>query len=336
MAALDFSPGRNTQRGAWVGDFRYENGRILVKSTGVWMRSDLQLWTDIFRWLTYYVFVRWHGLVARLTKPAGPRIWFTPHQPRPWYIIWAAMVWSGARFAKSPQHADAAFYFEDQTIAAPPVPVLARHFNFGVGDVSKTHVAHVCEEVFGYPFVVDPTTYEGPAVEKSEGNGLHDGRIVHCPAPALPGKTYQRLIRTADETGMARDLRTLCIGRKPVVVFDKRKPPGESFSIQNKSVAVRTPDEVFSPQDIAQIEAFCAAMRLDWGGIDVLREAETGRLFVVDVNKTDTGPAVILSWADRKKATTLMADALVAMARASPQYTQSFRASGARPGTQGS
>jgi hypothetical protein len=144
---------------------------------------------------------------------------------------------------------------------------------------------------------------------------------VHCPTPTLPGRTYQRLIRTADDTGMARDLRTLCIGRKPVVVFDKRKPPGESFSIQNKSVAVRTPDEVFSPRDIAQIEAFCAAMRLDWGGLDVLREAETGRLFVVDVNKTDTGPAVILSWADRKKATTLMADALVAMMRDPHRFT---------------
>ena len=114
--AIDFTPGKNSQRGNWLGDFRYENGRILVKSTGVWMKNDFQLWADIFRWLTYYAFVRWHGLRA----PRGPRIFFTPHQPRPWYIVWAATVWGGMRFVRDVNDADVSFYFEDQTIAAPP------------------------------------------------------------------------------------------------------------------------------------------------------------------------------------------------------------------------
>jgi hypothetical protein len=57
-------------------------------------------------------------------------------------------------------------------------------------------------------------------------------------------------------------------------------------------------------------------MKLDWGGLDVLREHASGRLYVVDVNKTDTGPAVVLSWRDRARATQLLADALVKMVRA--------------------
>jgi hypothetical protein len=316
VGVLDFAPNKNTQRGAWLTDFRYENGRILVKSTGVWMKNDVQLWSDIFRWLTYYAFVRLRGLWTSLTKAPGPRIWFTPHRPRPWYIIWAASVWAGVRFARSPQHADAAFYFEDRTQAIPPAPQHVRHFNFGIGDVSKSRVAEANLEAFGYPLGLDPTTHHGPAVEKGEGNGLHDGHVVQCPTARLPGKAYQHMIATEGADGMAVDLRTVCIGRAPVVVFVKQKPSAERFSIQNKSVVVKLPEEVFSPDDLAQLRRFCAVMQIDWGGLDVLREHATGRLYVVDVNKTDTGPAVILNWKDRTKATQLMADALVKMARA--------------------
>ncbi len=310
MPAIDFSPQRNTQRGLWLGDFRLEDGRILVKSTGVWINNDLQLWRDIGRWLTYYAFVRLHGLWLRLTREPGPRVWFTPYAPRPWYILWAAMVWGGLRFARGPEHADAAFYFEDQTLAMPPPPGHARHFNFGCADVSKSKVAEVMERAFGYPLAIDPLSHVGPAVEKGEGNGLHDGRVVQCPLPPAPGKAYQRIIATEAEDGWAYDLRTACVGKKPIVVFVKKKPASARFSIQNTSVAVKAPGEVFSQAELAQIEHFCGEMQLDWGGLDVLRERAGGRIYVVDVNKTDTGPAVVLNWRDRAKATQLLAAAL--------------------------
>ncbi|MGH6949773.1 MAG: hypothetical protein ACREH4_02810 [Vitreimonas sp.] len=307
---IDLAPGKNTQRGFWGLDFRIVDGYVHVKSTGTRFKNDWQLWADIGRWFTYYLFVRTHGLWMRLTRPAGPRIWFAPHRPRPWYIVWAAVVWGGMRFARSPEHADAAFYFEDQTVASPPAPRHARAFNFGVGDVSKTHVARAMEEAFGYPLAVDPARHVGEAVEKGEGNGLHDGRLVQCPLTPAPGKAYQRVIKTESADGWASDLRTACVGRRPVVVFVKQKPASARFSIQNTSVVVRAPEEVFSPAEIAQLERFCAAMQLDWAGLDVLREHASGRLFVVDVNKTDTGPAVVLSWSDRARATTLLTNAL--------------------------
>jgi hypothetical protein len=310
MATLDFAPGKNTQRGAWVKDFQLVDGYVHVKSTGVRFKNDWQLWKDIGRWFTYYAFVRLHGVWAHLTGKTGPLIYFAPHRPRPWYIIWAATVWGGLRFANSPEAADATFYFEDQTQAVPPAPRHARAFNFGVGDVSKTHVAYVMERAFGYPLALDPTTHVGEAVEKGEGNGLHDGRLVQCPTARLEGKSYQRVIKTEGADGWATDLRTACVGGKPIVVFVKKKPAEARFSIQNTSVVVKTPDEVFSPAEIAQLERFCAEMKLDWAGLDVLREHVTGRLYVVDVNKTDTGPAVVLNWNDRAKATTLLSDAL--------------------------
>lgn len=310
MSTFDLAPGRNTQRGFWGFDFQIVDGYVHVKSTGTRFKNDWQLWADIWRWFTYYVFVRFNGLRARLTQPAGPHIWFTPHRPRPWYIVWAAAVWGGMRFARSAEEADAVFYFEDKTIARPPAPHHPRAFNFGVGDVSKTYVAEVMEQAFGYPLALDPATHRGEVVEKGEGNGWHDGRLVQCPTARVVGKAYQRVIKTEGADGWAYDLRTACVGRKPVVVFLKKKPAAARFSIQNTSVVVKAPEDVFSPAEIAQIERFCETMQLDWGGIDVLREHETGRLYVVDVNKTDTGPAVVLSWRDRKRATTLLSDAL--------------------------
>ena len=35
-------------------------------------------------------------------------------------------------------------------------------------------------------------------------------------------------------------------------------------------------------------------MGRDWGGVDILRDAKTGRLYIVDVNKTDMGPPLAL------------------------------------------
>jgi len=101
-----------------------------------------------------------------------------------------------------------------------------------------------------------------------------------------------------------------------VVVFVKKKPAAARFSIQNTSVVVKAPEEVFSTTEIDQLQRFCAAMKLDWGGLDVLREQASGRLYVVDVNKTDTGPAVVLNWRDRARATTLLSEALRRMVSA--------------------
>jgi hypothetical protein len=97
MGTLDLAPGKNTQRGFWGFDFRLVDGYVHVKSTGVRFKNDWQLWKDIGRWFTYYAFVRLHGVWAQLTRPAGPAIYFTPHRPRPWYIVWAAAVWGGMR-----------------------------------------------------------------------------------------------------------------------------------------------------------------------------------------------------------------------------------------------
>jgi hypothetical protein len=137
-------------------------------------------------------------------------------------------------------------------------------------------------------------------VEKSEINGSHDGKIVHCPCAPLPGKCYQRFVDCSDGDN-AIDYRLTIIARRARFVVIKTKRAAARFSVHNKSAVYAEAADVFSNDEVALLERFASVLRLDWSAIDVLRDRSDGRLYVVDVNKTDTGPAVDLSRPDRKR-----------------------------------
>ncbi|MDP1632188.1 MAG: hypothetical protein Q8L66_12300 [Caulobacter sp.] len=297
-------------RTLWTSDFHFEGGRVKVHATGADLALDRGLLEEVGLWLAYYVPVRLKGALTSVMRP-GPRVWFAPNAPRPWYLIWMAACWGGVRFVRTPQDADAAFYFEDVTTGESPACNAPRRFNFNCVDVSKSHVAEVFGTVFGYPLAVDPAAWTGLAVEKGEGNGAHDGRVVQCPSPARPGWTYQRLIDTVDGDHVV-DLRTPCVAGKPVLVFIKRRPVHDRFANYNSSVALREPAEIFSADELATIERFCAAMDLDWGGLDILRDKASGRLYIVDVNKTDM-PPLRLPWPQKMRAIARLARAFLLM-----------------------
>ena len=291
----------------WTSDFEFEGGRVKVRTTGADIALDRALIADALTWLTYYGPVRLRGVLAALGRER-PAVWFAPHQPRPWYLIWLAACWTGVRFARSPAEADAAFYFEDATVGQPPAIDHPVRLNFDCADVSKTRVAEVFEAVFGYALAIDPATHFGPAVEKGEANGAHDGRVVQCPTPALPGRVYQRVVDNAEGDHVV-DLRTPCVGGAPVLTFIKRRPLVDRFANYNTAVSLTTPDSVFSAEELASIGRFCAAMRLDWGGLDILRDRADGRLYIVDVNKTDM-PPLRLPWLDKMRAVARLGAAL--------------------------
>lgn len=291
----------------WTDDLEFQGGVVHVRTTGAVVPIDPALARDLARWLAFYLPVRLKAALQRLLKP-GPRLAFTPHAPRPWYLIWIAAAWAGARFVRDPAKADVVFRFEDQTLAqASPADIGA--INGACLDVSKSQVARVFEAAFGYPLAIDPETHCGPAVEKGEANGVHDGRIVTCPTPRLAGRTYQRLIDNIEE-GLSTDLRTPFVGGAPVVVYIKQRPKAARFANMNSRVRLTTPQAVFSSAEIELLSAFAKAMDLDWGGLDVLRDRADGRLYVVDVNKTDMGPPLALPWLDKLRSTRRIARAL--------------------------
>jgi hypothetical protein len=206
-------------------------------------------------------------------------------------------------------------HFEDATYSPndPPAKLKpgVKLVNFRCQDVSKTNVARACAAAFGNPLAVDAARFVGEAVEKSEINAAHDGHIVQCPTQPIPGRVYQRVVdnRVNADLGMVEDLRTCTIGGKPVVVFIKRREVTKRFLNTNSEVLLRTPEEVFSPAELDQIAAFTREIGLDWGGVDVLRDRNDGKLYIVDANKTDMGPPIGLNLPDKIKATHMLRDA---------------------------
>jgi glutathione synthase/RimK-type ligase-like ATP-grasp enzyme len=148
-------------------------------------------------------------------------------------------------------------------------------------------------------------------VEKSEINAAHDGRIVQCPTNRVAGRVYQRVVdnRMPGNLDLVEDLRTCTVGGKPACVFIKRRQVTKRFLNTNTEVLLRTPDEVFSNAELEQISAFTREIGLDWGGVDVLRDRNDGKLYIVDANKTDMGPPIGLNLQEKIRAAYMLRDA---------------------------
>ena len=90
----------------------------------------------------------------------------------------------------------------------------------------------------------------------------------------------------------------------------------------NDEVEIAATEDVLTPQEVEQLGRFARAMKLDWGGLDVLRDRSDGRLYVVDVNKTDMGPPIAMALPDKITVTRKLADAFLAYIQAAPRAAE--------------
>jgi hypothetical protein len=300
----------------WLADLELGDGVLLVKKTGAQIPLSWATFVEGVQFFSYYCSVELWRAGRFLLGQRGPSVAFSPDRPRPWYLIWPVLHAAGARIVDNPDKADFVVHFDDTTLSLNVPPPLSgkagkhtHHLNFACTDISKSRVTRVFEEIFGYPLAVNPRAGEGPAVEKSEENAAHDGAIVHRPVEPRPGRVYQKLIDNRSSDGLVADLRTPTIGGRPVCVFIKERPIAHRFSNDNVRVSLRAPEDVFSAAEIESLTRFGQAMGLDWGGLDVLRDREDGRIYVVDANKTDMGPPFALPLVDKLRATRRLARA---------------------------
>jgi len=296
----------------WLADFKLQDGKVLVKKTGHTVPANGALAHDIFTWLSFYFLAQSWRTWRFVTGHKRPRIAFYPDKPRPWYFIWPVMHVAGAKLIEDVSQADIVFHFDDTTRTMNGVPSArpgARMVNFSCDDVSKSRVAEAFARVAGYELEVDPRVFDGPMVEKSQMNGAHDGRIIEGPMEPLAGKTYQRVIDNEIEGGLVEDLRCCLVAGEPAVSFRKRRPLARRFLNENAEVILDQPANCYTRDELDVIRRFAGEIGLDWGGIDVLRDRNSGRIFIVDANKTDMGPPMALKLGDKLKATRRMARA---------------------------
>lgn len=224
---------------------------------------------------------------------ARPTLAFFPQPAGPWYNIWLAVQNTKLQLTKHPENADYIFIFDDSThseaAANLPAEVNAQLINHRVTDISKSNVGRVFQKVFGYNLEIDPLTYEGAVVEKSDENGTHDGKIITCPIPASnikPGYAYQKFIDSSFSGKTSEDLRVASVYGEVAAVFHKHKAFEKRFGTQYLSTDVKNAEEVFSREELRLISQFCDAIGLDFGAIDIMRDKHDGRIYIVDVNKT--------------------------------------------------
>ncbi|NBC26349.1 MAG: hypothetical protein GVY08_05785 [Bacteroidetes bacterium] len=151
-------------------------------------------------------------------------------------------------------------------------------------DNKKTRVAKTWEHIAGYPLMVDPASYSGLMVEKSEANSTHDGRVIEGPLPEdeiREDKAYQILIDNSVGDEIV-DYRVTFYGGNIPLVFEKYRSIDIRFSNDVSRVEYNDPTVYFSDEEIKQLNKHAELSGLHYGEADVLRDNKSGRIYVVD------------------------------------------------------
>jgi hypothetical protein len=217
------------------------------------------------------------------------RIWAYPERPGRPYLVWKLALLAGYRITGptgAPIDGAIRYYHSDSDVHQECDP---QAINGRCIDIRKRRVDQAFGAVFGYGASVDPTTYRGEAVRKSNGNASHDGIVVQCPVrpdEIEPGCVYQKLIDNRSGADEVVDRRVGIIGGRPAYVLRKYRPRASRFDpASNSRVVIEPLEAVFSAAEATKLARFCAELGLDLGELDVLRDQD-GRIYVVDANKT--------------------------------------------------
>jgi len=152
-------------------------------------------------------------------------------------------------------------------------------------DVSKHALERAFESVFGRALKVDPATFEGKAIEKSDENASHDGVIVQCPMQPTPGKTYERVIE--DGSDPIQQWRVCVMGGTPVCVNASSNAMTNRFNPQSEKGQILPIEEVLTPQETIQTTALCKELQMDYCDLDMLRDREE-KMWIINANPTPT------------------------------------------------
>lgn len=158
-------------------------------------------------------------------------------------------------------------------------------------DISKERVDKIHQEVFGYNTKIDPTTFTGKAVRKSDINAIHNYQVIECPiVQKQAGDFYQILINNEVENGTrVEDIRVPVIKGTLDFVYLKHRAISQRFKnpIYCKPMPI---EKLLSPEEIKLLNHFIKKFDLDFGEMDVLRNRDDGKIYVIDVNNTPQGP----------------------------------------------
>jgi len=176
-----------------------------------------------------------------------------------------------------------------------------RHIiNLGGWDTTKTYNEEVMMKAFGYNTVIDPATYQGRMLEKSEIQGAHSMVEIGNRKRKKDNYIYVKLLDNRTSDNMVRDYRVYVCNNNITLVIIKDRSIDDRFKGTAESVikTCDSPKDVFSDDEIRKIGLFCKIYDTEFTELDVIRDND-GRLYVVDNNNM---PAYSrLTWAEFEK-----------------------------------
>ncbi len=253
--------------------------------------------TARYKAISYEIWIRYTCAIRyRRARKKGPRrtILFYPDLPKYYYVHYTIAHELGLDMHNNLERPyDLAMSFKDVTLrkADPAEEELlrkGRFINARARDISKEKVERVFSDVFGYGTFLDPRTFEGECVQKSNENAMHDGTVVQCPREPEAGYIYQKLINNQDGDRVA-DLRVKVVGRNIPLMTYRTRSAFDRFDNTQTSTMVPT-DDYLTHNEQRKILRFCEVMGIDFGALDCLRDRDDGKLYIVDANLTTGMP----------------------------------------------
>lgn len=240
-------------------------------------------------WLRYYY--------RKLKYSENRTILVYPEFPSKKSLIWKIAKKLDYNLSNNPNlDFVAAVHYNNETVRTVPKALLDLKMpgfivNLKCNDISKTTVDAHFKSVFAYCTEVDPLLHRGPMVMKSNGNAMHDGKIINGPLEQKdPEYIYQILIDNTVNEKEVLDLRLPYVFGEIPFVYKKIRPISERFSNTNTRAEITEINKVFSSEELEKLVLFCKKMNIDHGELDVLRDKNNGKIYVVDVNNTPYGP----------------------------------------------
>ncbi len=283
------------------------------------MRNYLYKKASLYRKLSIFYYLYFYPLpykILYLKKAHGKTVFFYPSRPHPMEILYKVFHLSGYRITDNPNvKADIVVNYEDTTVRTRND--IAKYLkgnqyviNRYCTDIRKEKVEVMFRRVFGYGLKINPQTHKGNYIKKSNLNAMHDGVVLTVPKKPQRGYVYQKVVNNQIKDTVLDFRAPFIIGTIPFVYL-KYRPVETRFSNTNRYAKITNTKNVFSQNEIEKIRKFCKLMGLDYGELDILRDNDDKRIYIVDVNNTPSGPPNHIQKGDYWKALTIITDTLL-------------------------
>lgn len=253
-------------------------------------------------------------------------ILFYPHGPLEFHALYKALNFLGYRVTTSPKNrfniAIKWWRAFDGNPYSPNTDDYTNAFknlnpkkmlNSQCNDISKQLINSIFDDVFPYSISIDPYSYKGKCVMKSNWNALHEGGIIDCPVQEKQDNVvYQKLICNELDNGYVEDMRVPIFKDVIPFVYMKYRSIDDRFVDREhtaKKAIIANPLDVLTETELNMINVFCGRLGLDYGELDVLRHKDDGNIYIVDANNTPSGPPCPISIDDDRKAIKKIAQA---------------------------